>query len=48
MGLKISEGFVYAAMPVGFGLIIVIKLEKYYKLFLNRKINSKVEGKYGY
>lgn len=37
MGLKISEAFVYAAMPVGYSLIVLIKLEKYYKWFLNRK-----------
>jgi len=33
MGLKISEAFAYAAMPVGYGLFVIVKLEKYYRKF---------------
>ncbi len=33
MGLKFSESFAYAAIPVGFALFLIAKFEKYYKKF---------------
>lgn len=42
MGLKISEAFAYAAMPVGYGLFIVVKLEKYYRKFRKTEIVKEV------
>lgn len=36
MGLKISEAFAYAAMPVGYGLMLLIKLEKLYLTIAGR------------
>lgn len=42
MGLKISEAFAYAAMPVGYGLFVIVKVEKYYKRFV-LKTNEKEE-----
>ncbi|NDL67529.1 TRAP transporter small permease [Anaerotalea alkaliphila] len=36
MGLKIPEAFAYAAMPAGYGLMLLIKLEKLYLVLVRR------------
>ncbi|MBO1264073.1 TRAP transporter small permease [Proteiniclasticum sp. SCR006] len=43
MGLKISEAFAYAAMPVGYALFIIVKVEKYYRKFRKTEIAREAE-----
>lgn len=48
MGLKFSEGFAYLAMPVGYGLIVLTKVEKYYRMLTGHKSVKEEEAEYEY